>query len=110
MRDHLERLRDIIEAIEKIERYSCKGKEAFLHDELIQIWMIHHLEIIGEAGRSVSEGFHLNNTQIPWQKIVGMRNVLIHEYLGLDLEIIWQVISVDLPNLRFQIEGILKDQ
>lgn len=54
MRDDRERLRDILEAIERIERYTSKGREEFMQDELIQTWVVHHIQIIGEAARKLS--------------------------------------------------------
>ena len=57
MRDDSERLKDILEAIENIEKYASRGKELFEQDELIQVWIIHHLQIIGEASAAMSQNF-----------------------------------------------------
>src|ERR1051325_3466612 len=99
MRDNLERVLDIAEAIARIEKYAVRGREAFESDELIQNWMVSHLQIIGEAARSFPEEFRTDHTEIPWTQIIGMRNILVHEYFGIDQEIVWSVVEKDLPAL-----------
>jgi uncharacterized protein with HEPN domain len=69
---------DIQEAIAHIEKYTVRGRAAFDQDELIQTWVIHHLQIIGEASRGISQSFRDQYPTIPWTKIVGMRNILVH--------------------------------
>jgi uncharacterized protein with HEPN domain len=108
MRDDRERLLDIQEAIAAIERHAARGREAFEADELIQIWMVHHLQIIGEAGRALSEDFRTKNLQVDWGGIIGSRNVLVHQYFGIDWDVIWRVVQNDLPILKQQIEAILR--
>lgn len=77
MRTDLERLADVKEAIDRIEKYAMRGRHAFDHDELIQTWIVHYIQIIGEACGLVSEGFKASHPEIPWKKIIGMRNVLV---------------------------------
>ena len=84
MRDDAERLRDIMEAVERVERYTARGREAFDGDELIQSWLVRHLEVIGEAG--LSTGLREANPDVPWRSFVGIRNVLIHQYFGIALD------------------------
>ena len=67
MRDDRERLLDILEAIERIEKYTSKGREVFEEDELIQTWVVHHLEIIGEATRALSSEVKQNYPKTPWR-------------------------------------------
>ncbi len=107
MRDDRERIQDILDAISHIEKYASKGRKAFDHDELVQIWMIYHLEIIGEAVRSISEGFRKANQQIPWKLIAGMRNILVHEYFAIDHDEVWATIEKDIPALKHQLDNIL---
>ncbi len=78
MREDRERLLDMQEAIEEIEKYAVRGKHAFERDELIQVWIIHHLQIIGEACRTLSQQFLERYSDGPWAKIIGMRNILVH--------------------------------
>jgi uncharacterized protein with HEPN domain len=107
MRDDRERLRDILEAVERIERHAAKGREAFERDELIQVWIVHHLQLVGEAARSVSADFRAAHPEIPWPQIAGMRNILVHNYFGIDAEIVWAAVERDLPALKAQIESAL---
>jgi uncharacterized protein with HEPN domain len=84
MRDDRERVLDIREAIEKIESVTARGKDVFYRDELVQVWVIHHLQIIGEAVRGISPEYRIVHPEIPWSEIIGMRNILVHHYFGID--------------------------
>ena len=108
MRDDKERLFDIKESIERIEKYAHRGRETFEKDELIQNWIIHHLQVIGEAAARVSEDFQERSPQVPWAKIVGMRNILVHDYFGVDFDVVWTVVERDVPELKVQINELLK--
>ena len=108
MRDDREKLRDIIEAIERIDRYAVLGRQSFEQDELIQTWFIQHLQIIGEASRVMSTSIREQHPEVPWSQIIGMRNILTHNYFEIDIEVVWSVIERDLPNLKHQIEIILQ--
>ena len=108
MRSEVERLLDILEAIERIEKYSRKGKSAFESDELIQNWMVNHISLIGEACRSLPDDFHAAHSNIPWADIIGMRNLLIHHYFGIDTEAVWAVVERDIPELKLNIQVLLK--
>jgi uncharacterized protein with HEPN domain len=108
MRSERERLLDILEAIERIEKYAVKGKRAFEVDELIQNWMVNHITVIGEACRSLSDDFQSRYADVPWADIIGMRNILIHHYFGIDEDAVWSVIEKDIPELKINIETILK--
>jgi uncharacterized protein with HEPN domain len=104
-----ERLRDIAEAIERIERYAKDGRTAFEGDELIQNWMVHHLQIIGEAARRLSDDWKASHQQIPWRAIVGMRHVLVHSYFEIDLDVVWSTVENDLPQLKTAVVAALDD-
>jgi len=107
MRDDRERLRDILEAVDAIHKYACRGKTAFESDELIQTWILHHLLILGEAAAGLSDSFREQYSHLPWQRIIGMRNILIHHYFGIDLKIVWDVADKELPKLKQDIESLL---
>jgi uncharacterized protein with HEPN domain len=109
MRGERDRLLDILEAIERIEKYAIEGKSAFEADELIQTWVVHHITIIGEACRSLSDDFQAHYANIPWADIIGMRNILVHHYFGIDTDAVWSVVEHDIPELKFNIETILKN-
>ncbi len=98
-------LEDIREAIAKVERYT-KGLDrgAFLADDKTIDAVVRNLEVIGEAARQLPTEFIENAPGIPWHRISGLRNRIVHDYFGLDLEIIWQVVERDVPELKARIE------
>jgi uncharacterized protein with HEPN domain len=106
VRDDRERILDMLEAIENLERHAGKGREAFDRDELIQTWVVHHLEIVGEAASRLGAGFRVEHPEVPWSQIVAMRNVIAHEYFGIDLDEVWQVVERDLPELKRKLNEI----
>src|SRR3989338_5859191 len=96
--------RHILEAIAKIERYIKNLSFAeFLPDELIQDGVVRELEIIGEASKNLSDNFKQQHPELPWTKISGTRDKLIHEYFGIDVEIVWRTISEDLKLLKIEL-------
>ena len=107
MRSARERLLDILEAIERIEKYARKGKTAFLKDELIQNWMVNHITLIGEACRALPDEFQSGHANVPWADIIAMRNLLVHHYFGIDTEAVWSVVERDIPELKGNIQAIL---
>jgi len=110
MRDYNERLLDILEAIENIEKYASRGHEAFEHDELIQTWILHHLQIIGEAASALPDSFRDKYPEVPWSKIIGMRNILVHNYFGVDVDVVWAVVVNDIPDLKQKIENAIRNE
>jgi uncharacterized protein with HEPN domain len=104
----MDRIEDILEAIDRIERYVDKGRQAFDADELVQTWIIHHIQIIGEAVRRLSEPLKDHYTDVPWAAIIGMRNILVHDYFGIDLEEVWSTVEKDLPELKTKLTQILQ--
>lgn len=110
MRDVRERLLDMQEAIERILKYTVAGRGEFDENELVQTWVVHHLEIVGEAASAVPEDFRRLHPQVPWKQIVAMRHILIHQYFGIDTEAVWAVVDNDLPQLRRQLAEMLQGQ
>ena len=108
MRRDMERVQDMLDAIAHIERYIYQGREAFEQEELIQIWTIHHIQIIGEAARSISESFRSLYDTVPWSEIIGMRHILVHNYFGIDLDTVWVTAYQNIPTLKLQLEEILQ--
>jgi uncharacterized protein with HEPN domain len=106
MKSDRERLTDILEALEKIERYTPRGKQAFENDEMFQVWVVRHLQIIGEAAGRISIDTQMRFPEVPWGKMIGMRHVLVHGYFEIDLEIVWAAIEKDLPSLKEQIQSV----
>ena len=107
MRNDVERLRDILEAINNIEKYASQGKQVFEQNELIQVWIVHHLQIIGEASAAMSRSLIEDNPEIPWRDIIDFRNILVHEYFRVDTKIVWTVVKRELPQLKTTIIKIL---
>ena len=100
-------LEDIRSAIARIERYTSElQREQFLRDEKTVDAVARNLEIIGEAARWLPTNFKRKHEGIPWEQIAGLRNRIVHDYFGLDLEIIWQVLQTSLPDLREQLDDI----
>ena len=85
MRDDRGRLQDILDAIKRVERYAKQGRPVFEEDELVHTWMIHHIQIIGDAASQLSAGFRKTHQHVPWPQIIKMRHVLVYDYLGIDL-------------------------
>jgi uncharacterized protein with HEPN domain len=108
MRDDRERLLDILDAIERIQQYTGIGFDAFEQDELIQVWIVHHIQIIGEAASKISETTRSIAGETRWREIIAMRNILVHDYFGVDLKRVWQTVQHNIPDLRDQIEALLK--
>jgi uncharacterized protein with HEPN domain len=108
MRDDRERIEDMREAINKIEKYSVLGKDKFLSDELIQGWILLQLQIIGEAARAMSDGTYTKYPEITWRDIIDFRNLIVHEYFRIDLKLVWKIVEQELPLLKEQIKKITK--
>jgi len=108
MRDDRLRLLDILDSIGQIKRQAAKGKEALLRDEMIQVWMRHHLLIIGEAAAGLSRELRGRNPGVSWRAAIAMRNIIVHEYFGVDLEQVWDAVIRSLPRLKRDVEGILE--
>jgi len=108
MRDPKERLRDILEAIAAIDRYRDRDRSAFDQDEMLQVWFLRHLQIIGEAASRLPEEITNLAPDIPWHKIIGMRNILVHGYFEIDLDVVWDAVQRDVPLLKPAVEVLLK--
>ena len=97
----------ILKAIERIERYTDDMDElAFLGNELVQDAVIRNIEILGQAVKGISDDTRALEPAIPWRKIAGMRDKLIHEYFGVELGLVWDVVEDELPVLRPQLEEL----
>jgi uncharacterized protein with HEPN domain len=109
MRRDDEQLQDILDAIIAIERYTSQGRQAFEEQELIQVWMVHHFQIIGEAANALSPERLSRYPRVPWRQIIGLRNMLVHEYFRIDRQAIWDIIESDLPPLKLTVEQMLEN-
>ena len=76
MRDDRDRLRDILNAIKNVERYAMRGRRVFEEDELVHTWMIHHIQIIGEAASKLTAAFRKAHSHVPWSQVIAIRQIL----------------------------------
>ena len=107
MKDDAVYLKHILDAVKKIESYTSGGRKTFFQNTLIQDAVIRNLEIIGEAVRNLPAEFRRRHPEVPWRSITALRNVLIHEYFGVELEIVWRVVKRRLPSLKRYVEMLL---
>ncbi len=98
----------ILESIQYIEQYTCDGKATFEKSTLIQHAVIRNFEVMGEAVRRISEQTQQQYPHIPWQRIRGFRNFLIHDYDAIDLNRVWEIIEHEIPKLKPQIEAMVQ--
>ena len=108
MRRDDERLADIIEAAEKIAVRAAKGRAAFDADEDTQIVLVHLIQVIGEAAAGLSDGFIAQHPEVPWRQIIATRNRVVHGYFEVDLDILWDVAVIDVPELASQVRDPIR--
>lgn len=104
MRSDADRIKDIAKSILIIEMLAAGGKEAFVADQAIQERIIYHFQVIGEAANGISRATLSQYPDVNWSEVVGFRNVLVHQYWAIDLEIVWSVTQLILPGLKPIIE------
>ncbi len=100
-------LTHILESIEKIETYTRGGKDAFIADPMIQDAVVRNFEIIGEATKRLSGEAKALQPQLPWREIAGFRDILIHDYEGVDYLEVWNIVESHLPRLHQAVRGLL---
>lgn len=108
-RDHKLYVEDVLQSMDRIERYT-RGQtfERFRRSEMVADAVIRNLEIIGEAARSIPQEVRQRHPDIPWTRMIGLRNIAIHEYFGVDLGIIWEIVRRNLPETRSKIVALLE--
>ena len=103
-------LKDILDAISKIENYTNDiAFDDFVADELIKDGFVRNLEVIGEAVKNIPEDVKDKKPEVEWKKIAGLRDILIHDYFGIDEDIVWDAVKNKLPELKEKINGILSE-
>ncbi len=110
-RDYKLYLEDMLEAIEKIQAYTeGVSLEKLQSNGMLQDAILHNLEIIGEAAKHVPDELKAKTPEMEWRKIVGLREIIAHEYFGISLEIVWDILQNKLPDLRSQVITFLKEE
>lgn len=109
-RDYLTYLDDILNSILSVKNF-IEGMtfEDFINDEKTQFAVIRAIEIIGEAGKKIPNPVKEKSPEIEWREISGMRDMLVHEYFGIDLEVVWHTAQHDLPNLKNKISELINN-
>jgi uncharacterized protein with HEPN domain len=110
-REHGDYLQDILDSINDIQEFlQGISFDAFLKDKKTINAVVRSIEVIGEAAKNIPESLRQRYPNIPWKRMAGMRDKLIHEYFGVDLEIVWEAANADLPPLKAMMEEVLEDE
>ncbi|MEW6388122.1 MAG: DUF86 domain-containing protein [Thermodesulfobacteriota bacterium] len=99
----------ITECLDRIKDYTAGGREAFSQSKLIQDGVLRNLHTMSESTQRISDRLKASYPEVPWSDIAKFRNVLVHDYLEIDLKRIWDIVENDLPPLKRQVEAILQD-
>lgn len=106
MRTDADRIDDILAAIAKIRERVPNSAAEFHDNELLQVWVIHHLQVLGEAARGVSAELRGQFPEVPWAQTIALRNILVHEDFGLNMHQVWVMAQKDMPALEPKVATI----
>ena len=109
MKDDRLYLVHITESIDHILEYTTAGKAAFLSERKTQDAVIRNLQTLAESTQQISAGVKMRHPEVDWTRLAGLRNVLVHQYLGVSVERVWEIIERNLPALRIQVKAILDE-
>ena len=109
MKDDRVYLQHIQDALNDIANYCGSDREGFFNDRMRQDATLRKLEVIGQAVKNLSERTKSRQPDIPWKQIAGMRDKVIHDYFGVNLEIVWAVVQKELPKLAVAVAALLND-
>jgi uncharacterized protein with HEPN domain len=96
------------ECVERIERYTAEGQEAFFADPKTQDAVLRNLHTLSESAQRLSDALKFEHIEVDWRGIVRFRNVVVHDYLGIDLDQVWDIVERDLPVLKRAVEFMLR--
>lgn len=102
-------LRHMLETIQRARQKAEVGREAFDRDDTLQLALVHLVQVLGEVARRVSPEMQSRHPEIPWAQIIGMRHRLVHDYLAVDLDIVWAVVKGDLPELERMLDRAVRE-
>lgn len=100
----------ISECIDRIDTYTAEGKAAFLDDSKTQDAVLRNLHTLSESAQRISEDLRSQYPAVDWRAIIAFRNVVVHDYLGIDLNQIWDIVEQDLPDLKHTVTSMLEDR
>lgn len=110
-RDFTDYLQDILDAINNIEEFvDDMSFEQFVKDKKTLHAVVRNIEIIGEASKNIPDSVKAKHKELPWKKMTGMRDKLIHGYFGVDVETLWKAVKENIPPLKKSVQKMLKDQ
>ncbi len=110
MRDDAVYLAHILECIRRIESNTADGREEFFGSHLLQDAVLRNLQTMAESSQRLSDSAKARRPGIEWRQIAAFRNVMVHDYLGTDLELVWEIIHRDLPPLKSAVESLARDE
>ena len=109
MKDDRVYLRHMLRCIARIEEYTAAGRESFFSSHLIQDGVIRNLQTLAESSQRLSEGVRVSHPAVDWKGLAGFRNVLVHDYLGVDVEYVYRAVEQDVPRLKLACEAALEE-
>lgn len=107
MKDDRVYLQHILRCIARIEEYTGGGRESFFDSHLIQDGVIRNLQTLAESSQKLSEGIKASAPSVDWKSLAGFRNVLVHDYLGVDLDLVYRAVEQDVPKLKLACQAAL---
>ena len=109
MKDDILYLVHILTCISRVQHYVLEGQDSFMESTLISDAVIRNLQVLGESARRLSEETKASRSEVNWRGIIGFRNVMVHNYLDITLARVWDVVELQLPVLKDQIETMLQN-
>lgn len=94
---------------DRIEQYVSGGRDTFMHSTLIQDAVLRNLQTLGQSAGRLSDTLRDGHPEVNWRGIIGLRNILVHDYLGISLVRIWEIVEHDLPDLRRKVEALIQE-
>jgi uncharacterized protein with HEPN domain len=94
---------------DRIEQYVSGGRDIFMHSTLIQDAVLRNLQTLGQSAGRLSEALRAAHPEVNWRGIIGLRNILVHDYLGINLIRIWEIVEHDVPELRQKVEELMQE-
>lgn len=109
MKDPLILVQHALECVARVERFTVAGESEFHRSELIQGAVLHNLQAMAQSIMQLSESFKSTHPEVDWRGLGGFRNVLVHDYLGVSVSRVWEIVQRDLPAVRLALEAMHRD-